>query len=99
MSEGVAIHSFVLPPGGGKVKVEHVFYGETEEEAQAAMDAHAAGCKAFGPAVKDGETVEQIEDLEAGDWPTAEELVEELADDEPEEEGEEEEDEEEEPEK
>ena len=75
-----ALHVLVVPKGGGKVTVEHVFYAETDEEAQKAYDAHAAGCEFLTPAIAENRVEEELEDIDEEDWPD-------FADDEPEEEG------------
>jgi hypothetical protein len=87
----VALHSYKVD-ADGEIRVRHTFYADTEEEADRLLEQHAAGCKAFGPAFEEGDTIELIEDIDAEDLPDAEELrdLEDAADgdeeDEPEEE-------------
>ena len=53
----------------GTIRVRHTFYGETEEDCQAVRDTHAAGCKAFGPAVEHEHTIEEVEEIdEIPEW-------------------------------
>lgn len=53
----------------GTIHVRHTFYGETEEECYALRDQHGAGCKAFGPALKTDDTIEEIEEVdELPEW-------------------------------
>lgn len=59
----VALHSFKIDDDG-KVRVQHTFYAETEEEAEQMLAAHAGGCEAFGPAVKHGNTAEIVEEID-----------------------------------
>ena len=53
----IALHSFKVDEDG-EIRVQHVFYGETEREAQAILDAHAEACPKFGPAYRGDHTVE-----------------------------------------
>ena len=41
----------------GTCKTKHTFYGETERECDELMEAHAAHCPEFGPAVKRGDVI------------------------------------------
>jgi hypothetical protein len=59
----VALHSYKIDKDR-RIRVRHTFYAHTEEEADALMDAHAAGCKAFGPAVAAEQTIEIVEDID-----------------------------------
>lgn len=84
----------------GEIRVLHTFFADTDEEADKLMEQHAGGCKAFGPALESGDTIEIYEDIDEPDLPDAETLQavadEQEGDDEeePEEDDEEEEDEE-----
>lgn len=59
----IALHSFKIDDDG-RVRVEHIFYAETEEEAEEMMVAHGGGCKAFGPALEHGNTTEIVEHID-----------------------------------
>lgn len=59
----------VIPPGGGKVAVTHIFRGETEDEARDVFEAHVAGCAAFTKAVEEDRTAEEVEHISDGEWP------------------------------
>lgn len=48
----------------GTIRVRHTFYGETLEDCERERDAHAAGCRAFGPAVQADRTIEETEEIE-----------------------------------
>ncbi len=65
----VALHIFVVPKDNPRVKVEHVFYGDTEAEAQETFKAHAAGCEFLGPAITEKRVEEEVEDIDDADWP------------------------------
>jgi hypothetical protein len=52
-----ALFSFKLNDGG-KITVAHIFFGQTDAEAAAALKGHAAICPQYGPAHRAGETVE-----------------------------------------
>jgi len=89
-----ALYVDVIPEGGGKISVGHVFYGETEEECQENWTAHAGGCKFLTAAIDEKRVSEELETISESEWPDYADPDEE--DDEEEEGGEEEEDEEEE---
>lgn len=59
----------VVPERGGRVHVQHVFYGETEREARRVFREHAAGCEFLTPAIAEGRTNEEIEEIDEDDWP------------------------------
>ena len=67
----------VIPKGGGKVDVTHVFWGESAAECQATYRAHAAGCEFLTPAIAEDRVEEQAYDL--GDDDGVEEFLEQLA--------------------
>jgi hypothetical protein len=86
----VALHSYKVD-SDGEIRVRHTFYADTEEEADRLLEQHAEGCRAFGPAFEQGDTIELIEDIDEDEVPDADELreLEDAADgedDEPEEE-------------
>lgn len=56
----IALHSYKID-GDGEIRVRHTFYAETEDEAENLMDDHADGCKAYGPALESGDTIEILE--------------------------------------
>jgi hypothetical protein len=52
----------------GTIRVRHVFFGDTLEECEHLRDEHAAGCQAFGPALKRGhkgviEVAEEVDEI------------------------------------
>lgn len=85
-----ALHSFKIDSDGA-VRVQHVFYGETEEDARSLLEEHAEACPKFGPAVAAGDTIEVTEELDALPTP---DTVDDFVPGEPDDEDEEEEDEE-----
>lgn len=64
-----ALHVEVIPKGGGRVSVEHIFYGETEEEAREVFREHAAGCSFLTPAIEEERIEEYAEEVDDDDWP------------------------------
>ena len=52
----------------GTIRVRHVFFGETEDDCYHLRDAHADGCKAFGPALADDRVIEVMERGEIPEW-------------------------------
>jgi hypothetical protein len=74
----IALHSFKLDRDG-VIRVEHVFHGATEAEAQKLLEAHAAHCPEYGPAYRAGETIEipvETDELPEGEEATEEALEE-----------------------
>lgn len=69
----VALHSYKVDPDG-EIRVRHTFYAADEDEADRLMEKHAEGCKAFGPAVEAGDTIDVIEDLDEDELPDADDL-------------------------
>lgn len=69
----VALHSYKID-SDGEIRVRHTFYADTAEEADELMEKHAEGCRAFGPALEAGETIEVIEDIDEDQLPDADEL-------------------------
>jgi hypothetical protein len=59
----------VIPPGGGRVHVQHVFYGKTEQECNEVFTEHAAGCEFLTPALEEGRVNSEIEKISDSDWP------------------------------
>jgi hypothetical protein len=61
----MAIAIYSSKPGKhGCVGVTHVFFGEDEEAAWAALEAHAAICPKFGPAYESSETIEIVVEID-----------------------------------
>lgn len=67
MAKVLIVH--IVPEGGGRPSVGHMFYGETEAECRENFAAHAAGCKFLAPAIAEDRIDEQLEELDADEWP------------------------------
>ena len=67
-----ALHIDVVPEKGGKIAVEHVFYGYTEAECRQVFATHADGCEFLGPAIEEDRIEEELEPIEEDDWPSYE---------------------------
>lgn len=81
----IALHSYKIDTDG-VIRVRHTFYANSEPEADKLMEQHGAGCKAFGPALEAGETIEIVEEIdELPDPDVIEALEDDVEDDEPEE--------------
>lgn len=74
-----ALHAYKVDKGG-KIAVEHIFYGETERECDEGLEAHADICPRFGPAVKENHVITFYEEIDA--MPTPESVEEEFEADE-----------------
>lgn len=77
-----ALYSFKIDTDG-KIRVAHVFFGDTEAEARANLKAHADVCPKFGPAYKHKETVEipvDVDDIPEGDEEAIGEWLDDLLD-------------------
>lgn len=53
------------PGKHGRVGITHVFFGEDEDEAWEALEAHAEICPKFGPAYQASETIETVVEIDA----------------------------------
>lgn len=54
---------------GGKIFVRHTFFGEKRRECEQRRNEHAAGCKAFGPALEEEKVIEIWEEIdELPEW-------------------------------
>jgi hypothetical protein len=62
----------IIDPGDGTVKVVHHFFGVTEQEARHYYKEHM-GCEYLAAAVRDGRTVETLEEIDDDELPEAEE--------------------------
>lgn len=92
----IALYSAKID-GDGRVRVIHIFLASNEGEARKQLEQHAAGCAKFGPAVKEGNTIDIVADVDQlpeADEDSISEFLdledEEDEEEEPEEEGEEE---------
>ena len=64
------LHIDVVPEAGGKIHVEHVFYGYTEAECRQAFATHADGCEFLGPAIGEDRIEEELIEIDEDDWPS-----------------------------
>jgi len=82
----IAIHSFLVDEDG-EISICHTFYGATTTQAKEAQAAHAKDCPHYGPALKAGQTIDIVEELDELPMADEEQLLEflELDDDEEEE--------------
>ncbi len=72
-----AIYSFKIDKDG-EIRVGHIFFGETEREAEANLEKHAEACPKFGPAYRNEETIEigvDIESVPAADVDELEDFI------------------------
>ena len=69
----VALHSYKVD-SDGEIRVRHTFYGADEDECEQLKEQHARGCKAFGPAVESGDTIDIFEDLDEDELPDVDDL-------------------------
>lgn len=59
--------SYIVDPGDGTIKMAHVFYGETEKEAETYRDEHLSHCKYMQSAEHGegkGEIIEELVETE-----------------------------------
>lgn len=69
----VALHAHKVD-ADGEIRVTHIFYGATEEDAQSGLDAHADICPKFGPADREGDVITVFEEID--ELPTPESVLE-----------------------
>ena len=70
----------ILDGGDESVKVVHQFYGLTKREVETYKREHLAGCEYFRAAERDGRTIEDLEEIDASELPTADDYEEEYED-------------------
>jgi hypothetical protein len=81
-----ALHAYAITKDK-KIPVQHIFYGETREEADQHFNGHVAACPMFGPAEREGRMTTFFEEIDS--LPTEESVddeAEEIVADDPEEE-------------
>jgi len=68
-----ALTVYIMDPGDKKIHVEHVFYGKDRTEAERMKAHHLQACEYFREAEAAGLTDEHMDEIDAEDWPQAEE--------------------------
>lgn len=61
----------IIDPGDQTIKVAHEFYGLTEREVDTYYREHAGNCEYFASAVKENRVIEEIEEVDESELPTA----------------------------
>lgn len=59
----IALHAYKVDEDG-RITVQHIFYGETEDEADAGFQAHVKICPKFGPAEKEGRIISFYQEID-----------------------------------
>ena len=73
----VAIHVYIRDKENPEnISVEHVFYADTEAEADKIRLAHLAGCENYAKAEVDDRVAELTESIDESELPDAEEIFE-----------------------
>lgn len=73
---------YIIDPGDQTIKVEHVFYGLTEEEVDTYYREHIGNCEYFAAAEKEDRIIEVIEpDVDVDDLPQPADFYEEEEED------------------
>lgn len=62
----------VVDPVDQTIKVSHIFWGETEEEARTYYTEHLASCEYFRAAADDDRVIEEIEEIDDDELPEVE---------------------------
>lgn len=61
----------IVDPGDGKIKVTHIFWGETEAEAKTNYTHHLAACEYFQSAAEEGNVIEESFEIPLEEIPEA----------------------------
>jgi hypothetical protein len=61
----------IIDGGDDTVKVVHQFFGVTEREVETYKREHLSGCEYFRTAEREGRTIEDLEEIDASELPTA----------------------------
>jgi len=64
-----ALEVYIIDGGDHTIKVQHTFYGVSEEECKTYMREHLANCEYFRSAQRDGRLIEELEEIEDEDLP------------------------------
>jgi hypothetical protein len=64
---------YIVDPGDKRIHVEHSFYGKNRAEAEQMKAHHLQACEYFRAAESAGMTDETAEEIDADEWPEAEE--------------------------
>lgn len=72
------LHAAIVDPDDGEIKVEHIFYGETESECEDYFEEHLDTCFYFKAAQAKGDVITWFDDVK--NLPTRQSLEEELED-------------------
>lgn len=67
-----ALEIAVVDAGDRTIKVVHTFYGLSEREVRSYKREHEASCEYFRAAVKEGRTIEELEEIDDEDLPEVE---------------------------
>ena len=67
-----ALEVAIIDAGDGTIKVSHTFWGETEREVRTYFREHQQSCEYFASAVKEGRTIEDLEEIDDDDLPDPE---------------------------
>lgn len=63
------LHAAIVDPGDGEIKVEHIFYGETEAECNDYFKEHLGTCSYFRAAEKESKVISWLKPTD--ELPTA----------------------------
>jgi hypothetical protein len=64
-----ALEVMIIDAGDETIKVAHVFYGTTKREVETYKREHEASCEYFRAAVKEGRTIEELEEIDDDELP------------------------------
>lgn len=62
----------IVDPGDKTIKVVHQFFGLTRREVETYKREHLANCDYFRAAKREGNTIEELEEIEESELPTPE---------------------------
>jgi hypothetical protein len=65
-----ALHVYIVNPDDELILVEHIFYGETKDEASQVKEEHLGTCSYFKAAEDEDRTDEKWEQIAEEDWPS-----------------------------
>jgi hypothetical protein len=62
----------IVDAGDETIKVTHIFWGVTEQEVETYKREHLGSCEYFKAAEREGRTIEEMEEIDTDELPTAE---------------------------
>ena len=64
-----ALHVYIVNPDDEQILVEHIFYGETKDDAEQVKEEHLGTCSYFKAAEEEDRTDQKFVEIDDEEWP------------------------------